>query len=87
MTGLIVLDTGKDHSLFGQAVILGLIQIGGLGIMTFSNLILLAAGRKLGLSQRMVLEATHGEVLAVNAATWIRLSADQQAAFRVAGGS
>jgi len=72
VTGLIVLDTGRDHSLFGQAVILGLIQIGGLGIMTFSNLILLAAGKKLGLSQRMVLEATHGEVLAVSPAQLIR---------------
>ncbi len=40
VTGLIVLDTGKDFSLFGQIVILFLIQIGGLGIMTFASLIL-----------------------------------------------
>ncbi|HEX6425757.1 MAG TPA: hotdog fold domain-containing protein, partial [Acidimicrobiales bacterium] len=44
-----------------------------------------AEGRKL-LSGSAVWSAD-GEVLAVNAATWIRLSADQQAAFRVAGGS
>src|SRR4030043_1860397 len=36
VTGLIVLDTAKDFTLFGQGVILLLIQFGGLGIMTFS---------------------------------------------------
>ncbi|MEK7850352.1 MAG: TrkH family potassium uptake protein [Deltaproteobacteria bacterium] len=36
VTGLTVLDTGKDFSLFGQMVILGLIQCGGIGIITFS---------------------------------------------------
>ncbi|MCB0569605.1 MAG: hypothetical protein KDC66_07575 [Phaeodactylibacter sp.] len=38
VTGLTVLDTGKDFTLFGQAVILTLIQMGGLGILTFTNL-------------------------------------------------
>ncbi len=36
VTGLIVVDTGTRLSMFGQSVVLGLIQIGGLGIMTFS---------------------------------------------------
>ncbi|MBW6512340.1 MAG: TrkH family potassium uptake protein [Desulfuromonadaceae bacterium] len=36
VTGLIVVDTGTRLSLFGQSVVLLLIQIGGLGIMTFS---------------------------------------------------
>lgn len=36
VTGLTVIDTGKDFTIFGQAVILFLIQLGGLGIMTFS---------------------------------------------------
>ncbi|MHC4250488.1 MAG: TrkH family potassium uptake protein [Planctomycetota bacterium] len=44
VTGLIVVDTGSDLSGFGQAVTLVLLQIGGLGIMTFSTLFLLAAG-------------------------------------------
>ncbi len=38
VTGLVVLDTGRDFTLFGQAVILVLIQLGGLGILTFTNL-------------------------------------------------
>lgn len=37
VTGLTVVDTGRDFSLFGQVVILILIQLGGLGIMTFAT--------------------------------------------------
>lgn len=39
VTGLTVLDTAKDYTRFGQSVILLLIQIGGLGIMTFTGLL------------------------------------------------
>jgi len=45
VTGLVVRDTGKDFTLFGQAVILGLIQIGGLGIMLFGTVLALVVGR------------------------------------------
>jgi trk system potassium uptake protein TrkH len=45
VTGLIVQDTGSHFSLFGQIVILALIQLGGLGIMTFSALFLVSLGR------------------------------------------
>ncbi|WP_312820584.1 potassium transporter TrkG [Kaistella carnis] len=37
VTGLIVLDTAKDFTLFGKIIIISLIQIGGLGIMTFAS--------------------------------------------------
>tara|TARA_R110002050_G_scaffold144206_2_gene269650 strand:- start:1008 stop:2804 length:1797 start_codon:yes stop_codon:yes gene_type:complete len=37
VTGLIVVDTGTYFTLFGQSIILGLIQIGGLGILTFAS--------------------------------------------------
>jgi trk system potassium uptake protein TrkH len=40
VTGLVVLDVGKDFSLFGQIVIMLLIQIGGLGIMTLASALL-----------------------------------------------
>src|SRR3989338_770735 len=46
VTGLTVLDTGTTYSFFGQMVILFLIQIGGIGIMTFSTLMLLIAGKR-----------------------------------------
>lgn len=49
VTGLIVLDTPHDFSLFGQVVILVLIQVGGLGIMTLSTFGALLLGGGLGL--------------------------------------
>jgi len=51
VTGLIVQDTGSYFSLFGQIVILILIQAGGLGIMTFSTLFAMILGRRIGLKQ------------------------------------
>jgi potassium uptake TrkH family protein len=45
VTGLIVVDTGKDFTEIGQVIIMLLIQVGGLGIMTFTGLLgYLAAG-------------------------------------------
>jgi trk system potassium uptake protein TrkH len=55
VTGLIVLDTPKDFTLFGQLVILLGIQIGGLGYSTSSTLLLLALGRRIGLRERMMM--------------------------------
>lgn len=46
VTGLAVVDTGTEFTLFGQTVIMGLIQIGGLGFMTFAVLIVMILGKK-----------------------------------------
>lgn len=56
VTGLIVADTATHFSTFGQLVILVLIQVGGLGIMTFSVSLALLAGRDVGLKQRAALQ-------------------------------
>ena len=61
VTGLIVLDTPVDFSGFGQACILVLIQIGGLGIMSIYVLALHAFGRRLSLRHERVLAATSSE--------------------------
>jgi len=54
VTGLIVVDTPAYWSGFGQAVILALIQVGGLGIMTFASwLVLLVSRRRMGLKARL----------------------------------
>ncbi len=55
VTGLVVLDTGSDFTLFGQLVILALIQLGGLGIMTFAVLLLSMLGLPVGLPHRIFL--------------------------------
>ena len=59
VTGLVVRDTGKDFSRFGQVVILVLIQLGGLGIMLFGTVLATIVGR--GLSVRT--SSTLGEVI------------------------
>lgn len=51
VTGLIVCDTATYFTRAGQAVILVLVQLGGLGIITFSTVIILALGRRISLSQ------------------------------------
>ncbi|NLX21915.1 MAG: ATPase [Phycisphaerae bacterium] len=55
VTGLVVLDTAKDYTLFGQTVILVLIQLGGLGIMTFAALARQFAGRRISLRSQVAL--------------------------------
>lgn len=55
VTGLVVVDTGSDFTLFGQIVITLLIQLGGLGLMAFAALLLSALGIPIGMPQRMVL--------------------------------
>ncbi|MCK8825050.1 TrkH family potassium uptake protein [Fuchsiella alkaliacetigena] len=56
VTGLIVVDTGSYFSLFGQSVILLLIQIGGLGFMTSSTILALLLGRKINLNERIIIQ-------------------------------
>lgn len=55
VTGLIVVDTALDLSVFGQVIVLVLIQAGGLGYMTFSTLIGVALGRRITLQERQTL--------------------------------
>ena len=58
VTGLVVCDTGKVFSLFGQLVIIGLIQLGGLGLMLFATLFSVALGRRINLQDRMLIQAS-----------------------------
>jgi len=60
VTGLVVVDTGTYWSFFGQGVILALIQIGGFGFMTSATLLLLAFGRRIGLSERILIRESMG---------------------------
>jgi len=55
VTGLIVKDTPLDFSLFGQIVIMLLVQIGGLGYMTSATVIYLLVGKRIGLAERLIM--------------------------------
>lgn len=56
VTGLVVVDTGNTFTMFGELVILSLIQIGGLGFMTLATFILLLLGKKITLKGRLLLK-------------------------------
>ena len=60
VTGLVVHDTMTYWSVFGKTVILLLIQIGGMGVVTLSALVLTATGHKLGLVQRTLIQDSIG---------------------------
>lgn len=60
VTGLVVHDTFSYWSSFGQAVILGMIQIGGLGLMTVISMFFMFAGKRLSLHDRKVLMQSSG---------------------------
>lgn len=56
VTGLIVKDTGSYWSAFGQAIIITLIQIGGLGVVTIAASFSMLAGRRISLMQRSTMQ-------------------------------
>ena len=56
VTGLIVVDTPNDLSLFGQLVVLVLIQLGGLGYMTMTTLVAVVIGKRLTVQERLALQ-------------------------------
>lgn len=56
VTGLVTVSTAATWSVFGQAVILLLIQIGGLGVITFMTAVMLLFNRKIGISDRLLIQ-------------------------------
>ena len=56
VTGLVVVNTAAHWSLFGQLIILVLIQIGGMGFLTMAVLVSMAAKRRIGLRQRFTMQ-------------------------------
>ncbi|MDR7871254.1 MAG: TrkH family potassium uptake protein [Tissierellaceae bacterium] len=56
VTGLVVVNTAEHWSLFGQVVIITLIQIGGLGFMTMATIVALLLGKKITLKDRLVMQ-------------------------------
>lgn len=72
VTGLITVDTGTSWSRGGLAVILVLIQAGGLGIMTFASLFALLVSRRLGVRFRLAAQAETRSLTAVDVRRVVR---------------
>ena len=60
ITGLTVIDVGRDLSLFGQTVLLCLVQFGCLGIMTCATFFLVVVGRRISLASEFSLMNAYG---------------------------
>ena len=59
VTGLVTVDTGTHWSVFGQVVIMLLIQIGGLGFMTFATLIAIVMGKRISFRERLIVQEAY----------------------------
>lgn len=78
VTGLVVRDTGTAYSTFGHVVLLVLIQLGGLGFMTFATLIFRLMGHTISLRERLILQDSMNEDFVggvVRLIQWVALSA------------
>jgi len=62
VTGLVIVDTSTAFTTFGEIVILLLVQIGGLGYMTIATAAAILLGRELGITQRVMLRESQGQV-------------------------
>lgn len=59
VTGLAVVDVGHDFSLFGESVILVLMQIGGLSYMTFTTILMYMIGKRLSISDTKIFDLSN----------------------------
>ncbi|MFZ3130743.1 MAG: TrkH family potassium uptake protein [Desulfosporosinus sp.] len=62
VTGLVVVDTATTFTFFGQLVILLLIQVGGLGFMTFATLFAMILGKRITFKERLLLQEALNQV-------------------------
>lgn len=84
VTGLVVFDTWTHWNVFGQIIILSLIQIGGLGVITFTTGFTLLLRRKLGLRDiQLATENTGSDTIHIN--RLIKMILIFTAAFELAG--
>ncbi len=80
VTGMSMFDLNTDFTLFGQLVILFLMQVGGLGIMTMMAMVSISAGRKIRLQERLLisdsfnLQTPSGMVMLVKKIVFLTLS-------------
>jgi trk system potassium uptake protein len=62
VTGLVVVDTATTYNTFGEVVIMLLIQIGGLGFMTFGTFFAILVGKKIGFRERLILREAFNQI-------------------------
>lgn len=85
VTGLAVVDTGTSFTLLGQVVLLVLIQLGGLGLMTFAVMVLSLLGQRIGLRQQVLLREDLNQTSLADVIRLVRLIAVVVVALELVG--
>jgi trk system potassium uptake protein TrkH len=85
VTGLVVVDTQTHWSFFGEVVIAVLMQVGGLGYMVGTTMVLWVLGRRLGVRDQQMLRLYHGAPSMGEALSFARTVALFALVFEVAG--
>ena len=73
VTGLSTVDIGTTFTWFGEAVMMVLIQLGGLGLMTFAVMVLSALGIPVGMPQRLILREDLNQTALNNLTVLVRI--------------
>lgn len=58
VTGLVVVDTGTYWSVYGQIVMLCLVEVGGLGFMSFATMFFVMAGKRITIKDRILIQSS-----------------------------
>lgn len=61
VTGLVVVDTATTYSLFGELVILGLIQVGGIGFVTAATFFFILIGKRISMKERLMISEAYNQ--------------------------
>lgn len=85
VTGLVTVDTGTHWSIFGQLVIMLLLQIGGLGLVTFTTFFNVMIGRRLGLRSRILAQESINGTGLENITLLVRMVVTASLLFELAG--
>ncbi len=85
VTGLVVVETQTQWSVFGEAVILVLIQVGGLGYMAGMGIVLWVLGRNLGLRDRNLMRLYYGAPTMRETVSFVRTIVIYTATFEILG--
>ena len=85
VTGLVVVPTAVHWTIFGQIVILALIQVGGLSMITVAGFIFIITGRKLGFKNRLLLQNSFNHTHMGGIAKLVKIVAKGTALFELSG--
>lgn len=86
VTGLSVIDTATDLSMFGQVVLITLVQLGGLGVMSFATIFAVFVGKKIGIKERLMVKESFNQLTVNGLVRLVKLVVFTSLAIQLFGG-